>query len=73
MQDLAKSFVLFPFLRLWHCMFMGVSWRDALQEGKLKEGPQVALSVFGIFGNSASQVLSFWVRVFVVLTWYLGS
>lgn len=44
MQDLAESFVLFPFSRLWHCMFMGISWRDALQEGKLKEGPPSGLA-----------------------------
>lgn len=74
MQDLAESFVLFLFfLRLWHCMFMGLSWRDALWEGKLKEGLQVALSVFVVFGNSASQVLSFLVSVFVVLSRCLGS
>lgn len=62
MQDLAENSVLFPFFsRLWHCMLMGIPWRDALQEGKLKEGLQVAFYVFVIFGNSASQVLSFWV------------
>lgn len=25
-------------------MFMGISWRDALQEGKLKEGPPSGLA-----------------------------
>lgn len=59
MRDLPENFVRFPFFpRLCLGMFMSTSWRDALQEGKLKEGLQVALSVFVIFGNS-SQVPSF--------------
>lgn len=61
-QGLAENLVLFPFFsRLWHCVFMGVSWKDALKADKVKEGLQVASHVFVIFGNSASQVPSFWV------------
>lgn len=52
-QCLANSFVPFPlFSRLEHHMFMCVYWRAAVQEEKHKEGPQVALSAFVIFGSS---------------------
>lgn len=50
---------------------MRVCWRDAVQEEKHKEGPQVALSVLVVFGNSASEVLFCWVQVFVALAGHL--
>lgn len=53
MQYLANSFVPFTlFSRLQHHTLTCVYWKDAVQEEKRKEGPQVAFPVFVIFGNS---------------------
>ena len=67
MQYVANSFVPFPlFSRLQHHMFMCVCWRDAVQEQKHREGPQVALPVCVIFWKLlASKALVGWVFVAV--------